>query len=268
MNPNLKKKLMKSIGLNKMGEIRFDKILVFDVWADYAHFRKFYTTTSPLTFSFPPRTALCGLIGAIVGLEKEENKYLDFFSFRESFIGVRIINPIKKVMIAQNLIHTKDARGLGMNLITKRTQIRFEFLKSPKFRIYFAYAGKEEKLKNLKQNLFEHKSVYTPVLGLSENIADFKFIDEFDFETIQSNEYVPIQTVIPLGQVSDDYGTKFDYNAEYFSERHALMLTTERIVIKYDDILFERNGKPIEIKLKENYFELQNDGKDKIVFIE
>jgi len=251
-----------------MYEIKFDKILVFDIWGDYAHFRKFYTTTSPLTFSFPPRTALCGLIGAIVGLEKEGNEYLKYFSFNEAFIGVRIINPVKKVMIAQNLIHTKDARGPGMNLITKRTQIRFEFLKSPKFRIYFAYAGNKEKLKKLKQNLFEHKSVYTPVLGLSENIADFKFIGEFEFDVKQSNKYVPIRTVIPLGQVSENYGTKFDYEAEYFSERHALMLTTDRVVTKYDDILFERNGAPIEIKLKANYFELQNSGKEKIVFIE
>lgn len=251
-----------------MNEVRFDKILTFDVWADYAHFRKFYTTTSPLTFSFPTRTALCGLIGAIVGLEKKGNEYLKYFSFNEAFIGVRIINPVKKVMIAQNLIHTKDARGPGMNLITQRTQIRFEFLKSPKYRIYFAYAGNKEILKKLKQYLFEHKSVYTPVLGLSENIADFKFIGEFEFEIKHSNEYVPIQTVVPLGQVSDDYGTKFDYDAEYFSERHALMLTTDRVVAKYDDILFERNGEPIEIKLKGNYFELQNNGKEKIVFIE
>lgn len=50
-----------------------DKMLVFDVWGDYAHFRRFYTTTSPLSFPIPPRTALCGLIGAIIGLEKEGN---------------------------------------------------------------------------------------------------------------------------------------------------------------------------------------------------
>jgi len=251
-----------------MSEIKFDKILIFEVWADYAHFRKFYTTTSPLTFSFPPRTALCGLISAIVGLEKEGNEYLKYFSSDEAFIGVRIINPVKKVMIAQNLIHTKEAKGPGMNLISNRTQIRFEFLKFPKFRIYFAYSGNKEKLKNFKQNLIAHKSFYTPVLGLSENIADFKFIGEFEFDVKQSNNYVPIKTVIPLEQVSENYGTKFDYEAEYFSERHALMLSTDRVVIKYDDILFERNGAPIEIKLKKNYFELQNSEREKIVFLE
>jgi len=253
-----------------MSEINFNKIIVFDVWAEYAHFRKFYTTTSPLTFSFPPRTALCGLISAIVGFEKEGNEYLKYFSFEESFIGVRILNPVKKVMIAQNLIHTKPGivKGPGMNLITLRAQIRFEYLKSPKFRIYFAYTGNEERLLNLLKNLSKHKSVYTPVLGLSENIANYEYIGEYDFNVNTSNNYISVNSVIPLGQVSEDYGTKFDYNAEYFSERQALMLNTERVVTKYDDILFERNGKPIDIKVKSHYFELNNNGKDKIVFIE
>ncbi len=250
-----------------MKEVNFDKILAFDVWADYAHFRKFYTTTSPLTFSFPPRTALCGLIGAIVGLSKEENKYLDYFSLDEVFIGVRIINPIKKTMIAQNLIHTKDAKGPGMNLITQRTQIRFEYLKNPKYRIYFAYAGTNEKLSKLKNLLAAHKTVYTPVLGLSENLANFEYVGEFDFRFLQTDNFVPINSVIPLGQVREN-GTKFDYDAEYFTERHPLMLDRERTVEKYDDILFERNGATVEVKTKEGFFELQNGEREKIVFIE
>ncbi len=251
-----------------MSEINFNKILAFDVWADYAHFRKFYTTTSPLTFSVPPRTALCGLIGAITGLSKKGNEYLEYFSPEEARIGVRILKPIKKTMVAQNLIHTKNARGPGMNLITQRTQIRFEFLKKPKYRIYFAYSGAKENLLGLKSLLEKHKSVYTPVLGLSENISDFKFVGEFDFVFRKANDgYVKINTAIPLGQVSEEYGTKFDYDAEYFSERQPLMLTRERVATKYDDILFERKGKAIEVKLKIGYYELSN-GEGNIVFIE
>jgi CRISPR-associated protein Cas5h len=251
-----------------MSTINFNKILAFDVWADYAHFRKFYTTTSPLTFSVPPRTALCGLIGAIVGLSKIENEYLDYFSLEEVKIGIRILRPISKTMIAQNLIHTKNARGPGMNLIKQRTQIRFEYLKNPKYRIYFAYCGSNENLLSLKSLLETHKSVYTPVLGLSENIANFKFHGEFNFNFKKVGDgYISINTAIPLGQVSEEYGTKFDYDAEYFSERHPLMLTRERVVTKYDDILFERNGKPIEVKLKTGYFELSN-GEGNIVFLE
>jgi len=253
-----------------MGNRNIKTVLVFDVWADYAHFRKFYTTTSPLTFSVPPRTALCGLIGAITGLEKSENEYLKYFSLNIAHIGIRILNPIKKVMVAQNLIHTKNAKGPGMNLITQRTQINFEFLKLPKYRIYFAYSDNNSGVfSKLKQNLIEHKSVYTPVLGLSENIANFSFVGEYKAENSSSENYIKINTVVALGQIIDDYGTNFNYNAEYYSERVPLELTTERIVTKYDDILFERSGKPIEVKLKKEFYQIHNKKEiENIVFLE
>jgi len=54
------------------------KVLVFDLFGDFAHFRKYYTTTSPLTFSFPPPPTIAGILGAIYGASKEE--YLDIFS--------------------------------------------------------------------------------------------------------------------------------------------------------------------------------------------
>ncbi len=76
------------------------------------HFRRFYTTTSPFLFLFL-RTALCVLIGAIIGLEKEDNDYLNYFSTESAHIALKLLNPIKKAIIAENLIDTKTARGLG-----------------------------------------------------------------------------------------------------------------------------------------------------------
>ena len=48
-------------------------ILVFDIFGDYAHFRKYFTNMSPTTFVVPPRTVLTGIIGALIGISKEEN---------------------------------------------------------------------------------------------------------------------------------------------------------------------------------------------------
>ena len=53
------------------------KIIIFDIWGDYAHFKKPYTTTSPLTYSIPSRTALTGIIGAIMGIRKDKNNETD-----------------------------------------------------------------------------------------------------------------------------------------------------------------------------------------------
>jgi len=252
--------------------LKMNKVLVFDVWGDYTHFRRFYTTTSPLSFPIPPRTALCGLIGAIVGLEKEGNDYLNYFSSEITHIALKLLNPIKKTVIAENLIHTKNARGPGMNLITERTQIRFEFLKDQKYRLYFHCSDEGNIVyQKLKQNLTQHKMVYTPCLGLSENIANYKLEGEFEFNTIPcQDEYVSIDSVLPLKKISEREGIKFEREGEYFSIRMPLELNTERVVTKYGDIIFDRNCRPIEVKLIEPYVNINYpDGRrENIVFME
>jgi len=254
-------------------EENIKEILIFDVWGDYAHFRRGYTTTSPLTFSIPPRTALCGLIGAILGLGKNNNEYLKHFKLEQAKIGLRLLNPVKKVRIAENLIHTKKGEGcegIGMNIIKKRTQIDFEFLKDPRYRIYFWHAD-NELYNKLKSNLIGHKTVYTPCLGLSENIANFKFVGEFDviMKTSEAG-FSQIHSVLPIEKVLEKNGIKFDLRKEYFSLRLPVELNQERIVTKYSDVLFERNGSPIEVKMKERYLEVSyGDGrKEQIVFVE
>ncbi|MFZ2455944.1 MAG: type I-B CRISPR-associated protein Cas5b [Candidatus Altiarchaeia archaeon] len=247
-----------------------NKILIFDVWGDYAHFRRYYTTTSPLTFPIPPRTALCGLIGAIIGLEKENNKYLEDLTLDKAFIGLQIspTNPIKKVVLSENLIHTKNAKGPGMNLIDNRTQILFEFLKNPKYRIYFYHVG--DLYNQLKENVEQHKSVYTPCLGLSEHIANFELIEEAKVSSLTQKEYVKISSVIPIKKTAENEGILFASEGEYFSTRIPVEMNCDRIVTKYSDVIFERCGNPIDAKLIESYIKVDyKDGtRENILFIE
>ena len=133
-----------------------DKVLVFDIWGDLGHFKKPYTTTSPLSYAFPPRTTIAGMISAIIGLDK--NEYADHFTKPISNIGIRIINPVKKIRISQNLIDTKTAKLFSK--IRQRTQIRIEFIKDPKYRIYFQHQD-TSLFKRLNVLLKGHESVYS-----------------------------------------------------------------------------------------------------------
>ncbi|MCD5424845.1 MAG: type I-B CRISPR-associated protein Cas5b [Methanosarcinaceae archaeon] len=255
--------------MNENKESQNIRILVFDVWGDFAHFRRFYTTTSPLSFPIPPRTALCGLIGAIIGKEKENNAYLNYFTLGYAKIGLKLLKPIKTTVIAENLIHTKNSKGVGMNLIKAnggRSQINFEFLKDQKYRIYFHHID-EELYNNLKRNLINHHSIYTPCLGLSENIANFKFIGEVEAQSNESENFINIESIVP-SEMIESKGINFE-QGEYFSIKVPIELNTERIPTKYSDILFEKNGKELKVKLKSLYWSLNYDDKsENIVFIE
>lgn len=234
-----------------------ERVLVFDVWGDYAHFRKNYSTSSPLTYSFPPRTALSGLIGAIAGFDKAD--YVRYF-FRDSAkIGCKILVPVKKVRIAGNLINTSSA--VDMHLIKNRSPTRFEFVKDPRYRIYFWHSD-EEIYDNLKSLLTNHQSVYTPCLGLSQLICNFDFVGEFALDKM-GEELQMIDSVVP-GQCL--ISTEFEVRKEYFSEVMPGVMGDNRVVTDYNEILFERNGKGIKAKAKD-LWEVKNDEHERIVFL-
>jgi CRISPR-associated protein Cas5h len=229
---------------------------VFDIWGEYAHFRKYYTTTSPLSYSIPPRTAVTGFIGAILGLGKEE--YLKHFTKKQAFITVGLLNPVKKVRISENLIDTENVKR--MHLIKNRTQIRFEFIKDPKYRIYFHHSD-EEVYNQTKNLLTDHKSVYTPYLGISEHIANFEFIGEMNIQKKILEDFVKLDSVIPEDPANK---IEFETNLEYFSETMPIEMDFDRTVVEYKNIMFERNGHGIKAKLKE-FWELDNG--ERILFM-
>jgi CRISPR-associated protein Cas5h len=239
-----------------------DKVLVFDVWGEYAHFRKYYTTTSPLTFSIPPRTAIGGLIGAIIGLSKDE--YLKYFSKEQAQIAVRILNPIKKVRLAENLINTKDDYFIPIKKgsHSPRTQIRFEFLKDAKYRIYF-YHTDPNLFNKAKSMLLHHKCVYTPCLGITEHIANFEFIGEKTIREQSSTEFIKLDSALPTDSIKE---IKLE-DGDYFSETIPTEMELDRSLKQYRKVMFERNGvqgKGITAKV-DRYWELDNN--ESIIFL-
>ncbi|SKA90407.1 CRISPR-associated protein, Cas5h family [Clostridium sp. USBA 49] len=233
------------------------KCLVFDVWGDFAHFRKFYTTSSPLTFSFPPRTAVAGMISAIIGIRKEE--YLKYFTKDQAYIAIRILKPVKKTRISYNLIDTKTAKM--MSKISNRTQVTFELLKDCKFRIYF-YHEDNQIYEKLKTSLKNHESFYTPCLGLSEFIANFNYIGEFELSEKNNYNYVLLQSIIPFN--NEHIEVEFEDNKEYFKDTVPNEMNDDREVTEYLKILYERNGKAIKCKLSK-FYELSEE--ERIVFL-
>jgi CRISPR-associated protein Cas5h len=231
------------------------KILVFDIYGDYAHFRKYYTTTSPLTFSFPSPPTISGIIGAIYGAPKNEN--LKIFGYDNCKIALRILNPVQKVRMGINLINTKDNKHFTL-LKTKyhepRIQIRTEFVKLPKYRIYLTHHNQEifTKLTEFTQN---HKCFYTVSLGLSELLADFTYVGLYEYDEI-NNFKGYINTVIPFSKINNQ-GVVIEPNKKYFREKIPIKMNTDRVVGIYGDVIYEPDGESIEACVSSAY-QLEN----------
>lgn len=217
--------------------MEIEKALVFDLWGDYAHFRKIETTTSPLTYSFPTKTALSGLIAAILGLGRD--CYYDLF---KTGFGLRILNPLRKIRINLNLINTADEPFYSLRKKNPRAPTPFEFIKDPQYRIY-CWLKDSERYKELKSRLEKHQSVYTPYLGISELIADFKFIGEFDVKAKEVKEEVEIHSVIRR----DKANVIVEEGKRYALENMPLSMDKDRKVLEYGDMIFETNAETLKV---------------------
>ncbi|HCW03798.1 MAG TPA: type I-B CRISPR-associated protein Cas5 [Clostridium sp.] len=232
------------------------KCLVFDIWGDYGHFRKFYTTSSPLTFSIPPRTTVCGIIAALIGLDKEE--YLKYFTKDKCNIAIQLNKEVNKTRLSYNLINTKTAKLYSQ--IKDRTQVTFELLQDPSYRIYINHLDNEIYSK-IKSYLEANKNYYTLSMGLSQFIAEFRYVKEIDLEyKDNSNEFVYINTAIAF---DEDMEIQFEEGKEYFKDTMPNEMNEDRVVQEYKKVLFERNGLPISCKC--NYYS-GNEG-EKLVFL-
>lgn len=237
-----------------------EKVLIFDIWGDYAHFHRYFTTTSPLSFPFPPRTVLCGLISAIIGIDREN--YLSHFKKDAANIALKLINPVKKFMLSKNLINTQDDIFILLKKVghEPRTQIRFELMKNVKYRIYFNHSDTElyEKCKSF---IKAHKSFYTPYLGQSEFLCNFSYVNETKAELKKINEFVEIDSVIPTPILSQ---IDFEETKEYFTTTIPAEMDVDRTVTEYEEVLYERNCKKIKAKLK-SFWELNDN--ERICFL-
>ena len=230
------------------------EVLIFDIYGDLGHFKKFYTTSSPLSFSFPPPPTVAGMLGAIAGIDKDE--YLEIFSPEQSKIAIQIIKPVQKLRTGINLINTKGNYWLPIKKTNHgpRSPIKIEFVKMPHYRIYFSHEDTVI-FNKITEFVKTHKSFYTLSLGLSELLADFSYVDIMYFKE-KKNEDIDIISVVPIYLVNDIY-INMNGDRKYFKEKMPIIMDKDRVVSKYEDVLFEIDGKPVKLCAK-RYWEGEN----------
>ncbi|MBI2953918.1 MAG: type I-B CRISPR-associated protein Cas5 [Chloroflexi bacterium] len=229
-----------------------DHAVVFEIWGDYACFRRFYTTRSPLTFPVPPRPALAGMLGSIVGTDK--GQVARVFAGEMARLSVALVAPLKTIRLGINWVDTKEPSALRVGLVSQRTQINIEFLKEPRFRVYALL--KDERLRaDLSHMLREHSSVYTPCLGMSEMLADFAWLGDWEAEPLGAG-VIDVATALPVAAVvwpEEGQGVAFEDGQHYDRKKVPRVLDDDRAVLEWQDILVETSAKTIRAHVAEGW---------------
>ena len=243
------------------------KVLAFDIWGEYAHYKKIYATTSAVSYCLPPKTSLYGYVSAILGFEKNNNQYLNYFQNKECLIGIQILSPIVMQRININLRPSFGMLSLKKDgTLENRKPTIMEFVYLPKYRIYF-FHSQSDIYDQLSKRLQAKEAVYTPTMGLASLISNFEFVSEFEASLQKlSDKAISIQTVIPK-----KYFERFDVEA--LNAKHteiveqsmfAIEMDVQRNVTERDDILLERKARSIDAFLNQYY--ILSDGTNIALF--
>lgn len=246
----------------------YKSFIIFDTFSEYGHFRKFNTTTSPLSYSVPAPTALIGLLGAILGIERENDKkkvtegnesLRDAFTPKNTRMGIRILNKVEKVNIAFNLLDTGSPQSFFN--ITNRTQIEYELLKNPSFRIYFdwQHPRRSELIDRIKLKQFH----FNPYLGLSQFTANIIWVGERKGKQIDTNDFVPFNSILNLSLLTEkDNPVNFDLiKTQHIQvETIPLEMRTDRVITRYGEILMETSGNVITARASQQSYSVEGEG--------
>ena len=150
-------------------------VTVFEASGSIAMFRKPYTTTSSVSFAFPPPTAIAGMIAAITGIENGSGKDASNAHYWQYMNGtrvaVRIMDELKWQKHSLNFTNTKDPQK------NPRIQVKHQFVGSPRYRIYVA-----ERWRNDYETCWNQLFHIHPVSWNKYAIADLHYIGSFPWQ--------------------------------------------------------------------------------------
>lgn len=165
------------------------QLLVFDLAADMARFRRPDTTTSQATYPFITRTALRGLLGAVLGLDAWD----DF----ADLAAIELRAPVRTSFQTMSMLSGDflgDNKSQKQGTMTRPTSV--EWVISPSYRIYYAGSRQDE----LTAMISESRSVYHTYLGVAEALCLPRFVGTYSAEEIPAaaQEPVTVSSVLPM----------------------------------------------------------------------
>jgi CRISPR-associated protein Cas5h len=168
------------------------KIIKFDIDADYGHFKIPYTNNNPLTHSFITKTALLGMIGAVLGIEREDMKPLYPILSDSLKYSVVLRSPLEKESVS---LYTKNLDNFWKADRESKTPKPMELLKKPSYTVYVVVVDGERVINEQTKetvNMLMDKFIYhvedgiyvwQPSLGVKNCPCELSNMAERETET-------------------------------------------------------------------------------------
>ena len=270
-----------TIELKKSNFRMIQEIISFDLCGKFAHFRKYYSSSTALSYTIPPKTTILGLVAAIIGLPRDS--YYD--SLGDLYIGVQILSPIRKIFQKMNylkiegiklaLTKSKQLDVAKKNDVTgegSRTQVSVELIAPLKiregiitYRIYIGTSKPDQNFLKLKEFLKQQYNVFGVSLGAANMLG---YIEDYcfscDFKKLETENAVIHSSALAENVQLQPNGLSF------IVEQDSIPLRLERVDKKgiitrraslVKEIIYPTtlDGMPVKILDKSNFYTIQNN---------
>ncbi|MFX0559027.1 type I-B CRISPR-associated protein Cas5b [Tepidibacillus infernus] len=186
------------------------KLLTFRLQGKMAHFRRYYSNSSALTYSIPPRTTITGIIAGLLGYERDT--YYDLFSLDKCKIAVANRAPIKKQVQKMNLLMVKSLNDFNGSK-EHHSQTPTEYILPQNIRsgiidyqVWMYHQDKEvmEKLSQLFQSTRYGYSSYgiSLALGSASHLGWLQFEGELEGEEESASRSIELSSVVPAKNIT------------------------------------------------------------------
>ncbi len=214
------------------------RALRFLLKGKFAHFRRFYTNSSSLTYPVPPPPTLRGLMGAALGLDPEI--YPDYLA--EARFSVRPAGAWRTLMQTANLLYVTGPGDVTGN--QGHTQVPTQFLVPPELvgqNLAFEVLVLHPEVEKLVRALLH--PVYPLYLGVAYCPA---WVEEV---RIVEGKVTEGQNGLVWGALRADEAQDFRWEEGFriLRDRYPLRLNPDRSLNKAADLLIEAEGRPLQV---------------------
>ncbi len=237
------------------------KMIIFELWGKFAHFRKFYTNSSSLSYSVPPRTTIEGIIAALLGYDRDS--YYELLNADNLHVAVKKLGRSRKVM--QSINYMKATSSGELNSPKEHTQIPFELLvgnNNIRYRFYVTHED-EQVLKEISERISKNRPVFPLYFGSAPFSCYIDYIDKLEWTWNENAEYELISTVINNDKIQEI--DIINIEGHLMRERMPRDFGKGRVIKEVTTYVYEDEGRPLRARIDGKYARLSNG--ESIVFL-
>lgn len=238
------------------------KIVCFEYRAKFGHFLRAEANANGITYPLPPRTALLGLIAAVLGLAKDA--LAQELADAHVAVGGRVprrfwhrtnVRKDPPTPIPWRIKKTDK----GSSKAERNFRFPQEWLWQPDYRVWASLPGDYHD--DLVGRLRDRRWHFTPCMGLSEMLADLEFVHATDAMPLGEGTY-SIGSVAPHdpGRIDTAQAAKAGLTLQ--SMRMPFAVTKDRI-FQHRAYWLEHHGQPFPFRTNQAW----QSGPDHFMFL-